>query len=99
LLFVFIATIACCLYLTCFFALLTIAISSMLCYYTMGVFFFLSVLNIIYVLDLESVLFDSKSVYNVLLLTCSISYSLSLYVDLWNANKISISIHPMLVPK
>jgi hypothetical protein len=40
-----------------------------------NVFFFLSVLNIIYVLDLESVLFDSKNFYNVLLLTCSISYS------------------------
>jgi hypothetical protein len=38
------------------------------------VFFFLSVLNIIYVLDLESVLFDSKIFYNVLLLTCSVSY-------------------------
>jgi hypothetical protein len=39
LLFVFIATIACCLYLTCFFVLLTIAISSMLYYYTMFFFF------------------------------------------------------------
>jgi hypothetical protein len=38
----------------------------MLYYYTMGFFFFsfLSVLNVIYVLDLESVLFDSKNVYN-----------------------------------
>jgi hypothetical protein len=62
----------CCLYWTCFFVLLTVAISSMPCYYTI---FFLSsffVLNIIYVLDLESVLFDSKNFYNVLLLTCSI---------------------------
>jgi hypothetical protein len=62
----------------------------MLCHYI--VVLFLSVLNIIHALDLESVLFDSKHLYNVLLSTCSVSYSLSLYVDLWNANKISMSI-------
>jgi hypothetical protein len=54
----------------------------MLCRYT--VVWFLSVLNIIHVLDLESVLFDSKHLYNVLLLTCFVFHLLSLYVDLWN---------------
>jgi hypothetical protein len=79
LLFVFVATIACYLYLTCFFVLLTIAICSMLCYYV-WFFFPLSVLNIIYVHDLESVLFDSKNFYNVLLLTCSMILLICLYM-------------------
>jgi hypothetical protein len=60
----------------------------MLCYYTPPP----SVLNIIYVLDLESVFLIPK--------IFTMNYSshflypthLSLYVGLWNANKISISI-------
>jgi hypothetical protein len=56
-----------------------------------GFFFFLSVLDIIYVIDLESVLFDSKNVCNVLPLTCSISYSF-VFICGSIEHKISISI-------
>jgi hypothetical protein len=62
--------IACCPYLT--FSSITIAISYAFLLHNV---LFTSVLNIIHVFDLESVCFDSKHLYNnVLLLTCSISY-------------------------
>ena len=59
--------------------------------------FVLSVLNIMHVLHLESNcsipnIYRIIILHNVLLLTCSVSY-LFFYVDLWNVNKISISIY------
>ena len=62
--------------------------------------FILSVLNIIHVLDLESVcllpiIYTVIIVRIVLLLTCSVFYLL-LFVDLWNVNKISISVSNLL---
>ena len=50
--------------------------------------FVLSVLSIIHVLVLESVCFNSKYLYNVLLLTCSVSCLMLLWVHLF------ISIQP-----
>ena len=54
--------------------------------------FVLSVLNIFHVLDLESVclipnIYTAIFLHTVFLLTCSISYLLFLFVDLWNINK------------
>ena len=52
--------------------------------------FVLSVLNIIHVLDLESVCFDSKHLYYSI--TLDIFYILFIvFVDSWNVNRISIS--------
>jgi len=75
------------LYLTCFSACLTIAISFVLLLLHNG--FVLSVLNIIHVLNLESVCFDSKHLY----ITLNMVYILFIaIVDLWNVNKISVSV-------
>ena len=73
-----------------FLCLLTIAISFYVLSLHIG--FVLSVLNIIHVLDLESVRFQTFIQLYCILLTCSISYLLFLFVDLWNVNKISISV-------
>ena len=67
----------CCLYVT-FLCLLIIAKSFVLLLLHSG--FVLSLLNIIHALDLESVCFDYRHLYNVLLLTCSISYLLLLWI-------------------
>ena len=58
--------------------------------------FALSLLNIIHILDLESVCLIPNIYTNIILLivfpfTCSISYLLFLFLDSWNVNKISIS--------
>jgi len=61
-----------------FLCLLTIAIS--FCALMLHSGFVPSVLNVIHVLDLESVCFDSKCLYYILCLTCSISYILLLWI-------------------
>ena len=61
--FIHFSTIACCPYLTC----------SSVCNYLLHSGLFLSVLNIIHVLDLESVCLIPK-IYISITLTCSISY-------------------------
>jgi hypothetical protein len=73
-----------------FLCLLTIAISFYV--FVITQWFVLSVLNIIHVLDLLIPnIYRIIILHNVLLLTCSISYLLFLFVVLWNVNKISIS--------
>ena len=75
----FLSVFICCSVLDLFICLLSIAIY--FCAFVVTQWFVLSVLNIIHILDLESVCLDSKHLYYVLCSIYSISYLLVLWIQ------------------